>query len=190
MLVLAHSETRPTIGLLTLVLALAATGCGDKGAGSLPSGPPSDAAKADAGGAERTDAGGKAGAADAHISPTPGETGSPAPDAQADGASLTAFEAGGACIPDGLKCDPSGDEGTCCGSNCAVDPTSGQGYCGGCVAEGLKCSGDGGFTCCGVECNNMTGSCGTNECVPDTMPCDQGQVCCNDDCNGTTCGGN
>jgi hypothetical protein len=189
MLVLARFDSRPKIALLTLLLAIMATGCGDKGVGGLPSGGPSDAAKADAGGKEQLDAAPKAGEADGHATPS-FDAGGPVADATADGASLTATEAGGACIPDGLRCDQSGDGGTCCGSNCSVDPTSGQGYCGSCIAEGLSCSGNGGFACCGVECNTMTGSCGTNECVPDTMPCNQGQVCCNDDCNGTTCGGN
>jgi len=101
----------------------------------------------------------------------------------------------GTCLGSGLVCSVS-EAGVdpCCANSCTPDTDAGSavgvpGHCGGCVAEGADCVG--GVACCdGLDC--VTGRCGTSACVPDGTPCGSSApsaVCCNDDCNGTTCGG-
>jgi len=95
-----------------------------------------------------------------------------------------------ACVVDGITCVVSDAGDPCCGNDCTPDTDGGAGgHCNGCVAEGAACLPDVG--CCGdLACSG--GFCGTGACVPDGKPCGAGApnaVCCNDDCNGTTCGG-
>ena len=88
----------------------------------------------------------------------------------------------GNCAPHGAPCGVVG-------SKCCVDTCS-NGACGGKLGEGEPCSPD-----AGPACDDLllctSGVCGTNACVPDGKYCggDAGGVCCNDDCNGVTCGG-
>jgi len=93
------------------------------------------------------------------------------------------------CVPDYGPCGSG--LGECCNLACS------SGACGGFLAEGEHCTYDGGTPPDGappcsdrLACNH--GFCGTSACVPDGRACGPdagGVVCCNDDCNGVTCGG-
>jgi hypothetical protein len=93
-----------------------------------------------------------------------------------------------ACLAHGAMCSEANDAASCCVDTCIL------GTCG-CLPEGSKVTTDAGNPCCGGLAI-VGGFCGTNACVPDKQPCgagladagDAGGVCCNDDCNGTTCG--
>jgi hypothetical protein len=114
------------------------------------------------------------------------------PVAEPDAATNAENSAGPTCYLDN---EPCGDGGApfCCNGNCI------NGACGGKLAEGEPCQYESGEPIAGtapclagLACNS--GKCGTNACSPDGTACgpdvaDGGVVCCNDDCNGTICGG-
>ena len=94
------------------------------------------------------------------------------------------------CTPLGLPCVASDGGGTpCCSSSCDIPDggTGPNGYCGGCIAEGVSCVIGGPICCDDVSCTS--GKCGTTQCLADNAPCGNAEPCCNDNCNGTTCGG-
>jgi hypothetical protein len=103
--------------------------------------------------------------------------------AAADATPHSHDDAAPGCFPDYTSC---GDVGDCCNLKCV------NGVCGGCFAEGESCTqaGSDAGCCDGLMCN--AGKCGTSACVPDGTECGEGHpgvVCCNDNCNGTTCQG-
>jgi hypothetical protein len=110
--------------------------------------------------------------------------------ADADAAPEAATPDNGSCVPDYGPCAADGGM-NCCNLACT------SGACGGSLAEGERCDYDGGTVPSGatpchdkLACNH--GYCGTSACVPDGTGCGPdagGVVCCNDNCNGVTCGG-
>jgi hypothetical protein len=132
---------------------------------------PSDTKGAEAGsgsGAALADAGETVNAADA-------KAGTATPDA----------DAGPTCLAHGAACGDNAGAEPCCTDTCV------NGVCG-CLPEGAKVTSGGAGACCNGLAQVDGGYCGTSSCVPDGTPCggDAGPtVCCNDNCNGTTCGG-
>jgi hypothetical protein len=91
------------------------------------------------------------------------------------------------CIAHGAHCGLTAGSELCCTDGCV------NGVCG-CLSEGsqvITSSDAGGGACCDGLAEVDGGYCGTSACVPDGTPCqtDAGVVCCNDNCNGSTCGG-
>lgn len=89
------------------------------------------------------------------------------------------------CVAHGQACGLAAGSELCCTDGCV------NGICG-CLSEGSKVissSDAGGGACCGGLAEVDGGYCGTSACVPDGTPCaDAGVICCNDNCNGSTCG--
>jgi hypothetical protein len=189
-MVVGHGVTvLPSWVCCLALLGFAATACGSKQAG--------DEGSQDAGNPRAHDA-----------SPDAGGHSNAAFDGSPDGAELAKAEAGSSvdsggeapptsgCVPDGLPALRPGMPDPCCASDWQADPGAATtdagrpGHCKGCVAEGADCLSE--VPCCAqLACTGPSGQCGTSACSPDLTPCGggSGTVCCNDNCNGSVCGG-
>jgi len=189
----AHAQPRLGVRGALVALGCVLAACGGTSAGPSDSvGGPGSAKGGEAG--TRKAAGSDAGEATTNGSSAGTDSGATlqvSADASSDATPKGATDAVDAahapaplCMPHGSTCSESVGATPCCTDSCT------KGLCG-CLPEGAHLIDDGGVgNCCdGLQPTN--GFCGTNACVPDGTPCggDAGVVCCNDDCNGSVCGG-
>jgi hypothetical protein len=91
-----------------------------------------------------------------------------------------------ACVAHGQPCGLTAGSELCCTDGCV------NGICG-CLSEGSRVTSSS-DAAAGACCDGLAevdgGYCGTSACVPDGTSCqaDAGVICCNDNCNGSTCG--
>jgi hypothetical protein len=185
------------VGATLATLASAVGGCGSSGvSGASLTGAAVDASGGSADARRDGSEGSAANLASQDAAGPSPDAGLAAPEGSGEGGSavVDASDASKTTVTPGSPGQCGLDYQACFDGNCCsgIPCDTSINACGGCFDQGVRCSvdaGDAGSCCNGLACVN--GFCGTNACVPDGTPCGGGAgvVCCNDNCNGSTCGG-